>query len=44
MNFQGYAQDIWRGVDLSYVNEMEDCGTVYPDFDGVMPGWPENSL
>ena len=29
MNFQGYAQDIWRGVDLSYVNEMEDCGTVY---------------
>ena len=26
---RGYAQDIWRGVDLSYVNEMEDCGAVY---------------
>ena len=25
----GYAQDIWRGVDLSYVNELEDCGAVY---------------
>ena len=26
---QCYAQDIWRGVDLSYVNELEDCGAVY---------------
>ena len=26
---RGYAQDLWRGVDLSYVNEMEDCGAVY---------------
>ena len=24
-----YALDTWRGVDLSYVNEMEDCGAVY---------------
>ena len=23
------AEQIWRGVDLSYVNEMEDCGAVY---------------
>lgn len=23
------SQMIWRGVDLSYVNEMEDCGAVY---------------
>jgi len=22
-------QDTWRGVDLSYVNELEDCGAVY---------------
>ena len=22
-------QHIWRGVDLSYVNELEDCGAVY---------------
>ena len=29
MTFPGYAQDVWRGVDLSYVNEMEDCGAVY---------------
>ncbi len=21
--------DVWRGVDLSYVNELEDCGAVY---------------
>ena len=21
--------DFWRGVDMSYVNEMEDCGAVY---------------
>ena len=25
----GYAQEIWRGVDVSYINELEDCGTVY---------------
>ena len=29
MSVPGHAQDIWRGVDLSYVNEMEDCGAVY---------------
>ena len=29
MSCPGYAQDIWRGVDLSYVNELEDCGAVY---------------
>ena len=23
------AEPIWRGVDLSYVNEMEDCGAVF---------------
>ena len=23
------ADEIWRGVDLSYVNELEDCGAVY---------------
>ena len=23
------SQTIWRGVDLSYVNELEDCGAVY---------------
>lgn len=27
----GYAQEVWRGVDLSYVNELEDCGAVYRD-------------
>ena len=21
--------EVWRGVDISYVNEMEDCGAVY---------------
>ena len=21
--------DVWRGVDISYINEMEDCGAVY---------------
>ena len=26
---QAICQDIWRGVDLSYVNELEDCGAVY---------------
>lgn len=25
------ASDEWRGVDLSYVNELEDCGAVYRD-------------
>ena len=29
MTCPGYAQEIWRGVDLSYVNELEDCGAVY---------------
>lgn len=24
----------WRGVDLSYVNELEDCGAVYRDASG----------
>ena len=24
-----FAAEIWRGVDISYVNEMEDCGAVY---------------
>jgi len=23
------ANDLWRGADLSYVNELEDCGAVY---------------
>ena len=23
--------DFWRGADMSYVNEMEDCGAVYRD-------------
>ena len=23
------ANEIWRGVDLSYVNELEDCGAVF---------------
>ena len=27
----GLAQDIWRGVDISYINELEDCGAVYRD-------------
>lgn len=22
-------RDVWRGVDISYINEMEDCGAVY---------------
>ena len=22
---------IYLGADLSYVNEMEDCGTIYPE-------------
>lgn len=28
-----YAE--WRGVDLSYVNELEDCGAVYRGGDGI---------
>ena len=24
-----YPPDAWRGVDISYINEMEDCGAVY---------------
>ena len=35
MTCPGYAQDIWRGVDLSYVNELEDCGAVYRYEGGV---------
>ena len=23
------AIELWRGADLSYVNELEDCGAVY---------------
>jgi arabinogalactan endo-1,4-beta-galactosidase len=26
---QGYAQSFYFGADLSYVNEMEDCGANY---------------
>jgi len=29
------AQDFYLGVDLSYVNELEDCGTAYFTMDGV---------
>ena len=29
INCPGYALDLWRGADLSYVNELEDCGAVY---------------
>lgn len=25
------SSDLWRGVDLSYVNELEDCGAKYSD-------------
>ena len=32
--FQSVAQDIWRGADLSYVNELEDCGAQYR-YDGA---------
>lgn len=28
------SDDLWRGVDLSYVNELEDCGAVYSDHFG----------
>ena len=37
MSCPGYAQDIWRGVDLSYVNELEDCGAVYR-YEGEVAG------
>lgn len=29
------SSDFYYGADLSYVNEMEDCGAVYTDPDGV---------
>ena len=29
------AEDSWRGVDLSYVNELEDCGAEYRQGDAV---------
>lgn len=29
--FQLCAQDFYRGADLSYTNEMEECGTVYKE-------------
>ena len=28
-NSSKFAAKIWRGIDISYVNEMEDCGAVY---------------
>lgn len=30
----GTNSDFYYGADLSYVNEMEDCGAVYKDIDG----------
>ena len=30
-----FAQDFYTGVDLSYVNEMEDCGAIYSDLSGA---------
>ena len=24
-----HGEDVWRGVDLSYINELEDCGAKY---------------
>lgn len=29
------AQDFYKGADLSYVNELEDCGSTYFDQEGV---------
>ena len=29
--FKSYAETFYLGADLSYVNEMEDCGAVYRD-------------
>lgn len=31
MLFQAKSQDFWFGNDLSYVNQMEDCGAVYKE-------------
>ena len=31
---QSFNQKLWRGGDLSYVNELDDCGAVYSDDDG----------
>jgi arabinogalactan endo-1,4-beta-galactosidase len=33
--YQVKAQDFYLGVDLSYVNELEDCGTTYFSLEGV---------
>ncbi|MFT7029718.1 MAG: arabinogalactan endo-1,4-beta-galactosidase [Marinoscillum sp.] len=30
----GFSQQFYKGVDLSYVNELEDCGTSYFDESG----------
>ncbi len=30
-----YGQDFYQGVDLSYVNELEDCGAAYADRTGT---------
>jgi arabinogalactan endo-1,4-beta-galactosidase len=30
------AQNFYYGADLSYVNEMEDCGAVYKNIDGII--------
>jgi arabinogalactan endo-1,4-beta-galactosidase len=29
------TNELWRGADLSYVNELEDCGTVYSNGDRI---------
>jgi len=29
------TSELWRGADLSYVNELEDCGTVYRKCDRI---------
>ena len=37
LNTSAYAADragLWKGVDLSYVNELEDCGATYTDKTG----------
>ena len=31
---QSFNQKLWRGGDLSYINELDDCGAVYSDNDG----------
>ncbi|MEM0940645.1 MAG: glycosyl hydrolase 53 family protein [Bacteroidota bacterium] len=38
-----YAQNFYTGVDLSYVNELEDCGASYKDKNGK-PGDPYEIL